>query len=108
LQRSARRARARLADFHMDDLVAQRLTRGGGLHHIHDDERRDGAALGGPHGGEPALVPALVQGSLRQFHCYALPIPPRLFQALKPPWLRPNRAYPPSSPPSPPAPNPPT
>jgi hypothetical protein len=40
----ARRRRARLADLHVDDLVPQGLALGGGLHDVHDDERRHGTA----------------------------------------------------------------
>ncbi len=41
---SAGRRRAGLADLHVDDFVSQSLALGGGLHDVHDDERRHGTA----------------------------------------------------------------
>ena len=88
-----RRARCRcsgLPHLHMDDAVAERLPLGRGLHHVHHDERRDGAALrkaqarrrGSGHrpgAGRPAAVVNFLSTRL-----------PNL-RALKPPRLRPNR-----------------
>ena len=65
VERRARGGRAGLAHLHMDDLVPLGLARRSGLHHIHDDEGRHRAALGGPHGQRR---PGIVQASLRCRH----------------------------------------
>jgi hypothetical protein len=46
-----RRRGAGLAHLHVDDAVPLGLALGGGLHHIHHDERRDGAAPRGLEAG---------------------------------------------------------
>ena len=62
VERRARCGRARLAHLHVDDLVPLRLARRGGLHHVHDDERRHGAALRGSQADGRALARASRRG----------------------------------------------
>ena len=77
----ARRRRAGLADLHVDDFVPQRFALGGGLHHVHDDERRARHC-----GAKPAGC-----ATERAFGGVAVMDRPQPSRALKPPWLRPSR-----------------